>query len=144
MCVVLYDLNDMPIKIYKYDQRYGQQVNKRIYKGYALWGKPIAEKMRNKGLLYKIMKPIALRWAEQMAFDMSEGKVGKKRYAIKVMKFLGEAICYAIGLFIKPEGDKNGTSGRNRQHGQERGTITRKDGILKKRGRPRINRRAIS
>ena len=144
ICTVLYDLNDMPIKIYKYDQRYGQQVNKRIYRGYATWGKPLAERMRNKGLLYKIIKPIALRWAEQMAFDMSEGKVGKKRYAIKVMKFLGEAICYAIGLFIKPEGDKNGTRNRNRQHGQERGAISRKDGVLKKRGRPRINRRAIS
>jgi hypothetical protein len=134
----------MPMSIYKYDQRYGQQVNKKIYNGYATWGKPLAEKMRDKGLLYKIMKPIALRWAEQMAFDMSNGKVGKKRYAIKVMKFLGEAICYTIGLFIKPEGDKNGTRNRNRQHGEKRGAISRKDGVLKKRGRPRIKRRTVS
>ena len=144
ICTVLYDMNDMPISIYKYDQRYGQQVNKKIYRGYATWGKPLAERMRNKGLLYKIMKPIALRWAEQMAFDMSEGKVGKKRYAIKVMKFLGEAICYGIGLFIKPEGDKNGTRNRNRQHGEERRVVRRENGVLKKRGRPRTNRRATS
>tara|TARA_X000001382_G_scaffold125778_1_gene111668 strand:+ start:70 stop:1305 length:1236 start_codon:yes stop_codon:yes gene_type:complete len=144
ICTVLYDMNDMPISIYKYDQRYGQQVNKKIYNGYALWGKPIAQKMRNKGLLYKIMKPIALRWAEQMAFDMSEGKVGKKRYAIKVMKFLGEAICYGIGLFIKPEGDKNGTRNRNRRNGKERAVVRGEDGVPKKRGRPRLNRRTVS
>lgn len=144
ICTVLYDMNDMPISIYKYDQRYGQQVNKKIYNGYALWGKPIAQKMRNKGLLYKIMKPIALRWAEQMAYDMSEGKVGKKRYAIKVMKFLGEAICYGIGLFIKPEGDKNGTRNRNRRNGKERAVVRGEDGVPKKRGRPRLNRRTVS
>tara|TARA_B100001057_G_C22835291_1_gene944987 strand:- start:713 stop:1927 length:1215 start_codon:yes stop_codon:yes gene_type:complete len=144
ICTVLFDLNDMPMSIYKYDQRYGQQVNKKIYNGYAIWGKPMAERMRNKGILYKIMKPIALRWAEQMAFDMSKGKVGKKRYTIKIMKFLGEAICYGLGLFIKPEGEKDGTRNRDRQHAKERGTVSRKDGVLKKRGRPRVKRRTAS
>ncbi len=143
ICTALYEMGQMPIGIYKYDQRYGQQVNKKIYNGYALWGKPIAQKMRNRGFIYNIITPIAMRWAEQMAFDMSDGKVGKKRYSIKAMKFLGEAICYGIGLFIKPEGEKHG-SNRNRQHGEERRTIRGEDGLQKRRGRPRTKRRTAS
>jgi len=143
ICTALYEMGRMPIGIYKYDQRYGQQVNKKIYNGYAIWGKPIAQKMRSKGYVYSIITPIAIRWAEQMAYDMSDGKVGKRRYSIKAMKFLGEAICYGIGLFIKPEGEKHG-SNRNRQHGEERRTIRGEDGLLKKRGRPRTKRRTAS
>ena len=137
ICTVLFEMNILPMSIYKYDQRYGQQVNRKIYNGYATWGKPIAERMRKEGLAFKIMKPIAYAWAEQMAYDLSEGKVGKNRISIKIGKFIGEAICYSIGLFIKPKGDKNGTSNRNRQRGEKRRVVHGKDGLPKRRGRPR-------
>ena len=140
ICTVLYEMNILPINIYKYDQRYGQQVNRKIYNGYAIWGKPIAERMRKEGLTFKIIKPIACAWAEQMAFDLSEGKVGKNRFSIKIGKFIGEAICYSIGLFIKPKGEKNGTPSRSRQHGEKRRVVYGKDGLPKRRGRPRTNR----
>ena len=139
ICTVLFEMNILPMSIYKYDQRYGQQVNRKIYNGYATWGKPIAERMRKQGLTFKIMKPIACAWAEQMAYDLSEGKVGKNRVSIKIGKFIGEAICYSIGLFIKPKGDKNGRS-RSRQHGEERRVVHGKDGLPKRRGRPRTKR----
>lgn len=140
ICTVLFEMNILPMSIYKYDQRYGQQVNRKIYNGYATWGKPIAERMRKEGLTFKIMKPIACAWAEQMAFDLSEGKVGKNRISIKIGKFIGEAICYSIGLFIKPKGDKNGTPNRNRQRGEKRGIVHGKNGLPKRRGRPKSNR----
>ena len=141
ICTVLFEMNILPMSIYKYDQRYGQQVNRRIYNGYALWGKPLAERIRKQGLAYKIMTPIACAWAEQMAYDLSDGKVGKNRISIKIAKFLGETICYTLGLFIKPKGEKNArTHTRNRQHGAKRGTIHGKDGISKGRGRPRTKR----
>ncbi len=141
ICTVLFEMNILPMSIYKYDQRYGQQVNRRIYNGYALWGKPLAERIRKQGLAYKIMTPIACAWAEQMAYDLSDGKVGKNRISIKIAKFLGETICYTLGLFIKPKGEKNArTHIRNRQHGAKRGTIHGKDGISKGRGRPRTKR----
>ena len=136
ICTVLFEMNILPMSIYKYDQRYGQQVNRRIYNGYALWGKPLAERIRKQGLAYKIMTPIACAWAEQMAYDLSDGKVGKNRISIKIAKFLGETICYTLGLFIKPKGEKNArTHIRNRQHGAKRGTIHGKDGVPKRRRR---------
>jgi len=141
ICTVLFEMNILPMKIYKYDQRYGQKVNRRIYNGYALWGKPLAERIRKQGLAYKIMTPIACAWAEQMAYDLSDGKVGTNRISIKIAKFLGETICYTLGLFIKPKGEKNArTHTRNRQHGTKRGTIHGKNGISKGRGRPKSKR----
>tara|TARA_R100000081_G_C4817419_1_gene176355 strand:- start:426 stop:1664 length:1239 start_codon:yes stop_codon:yes gene_type:complete len=145
ICTVLFEMNILPMSIYKYDQRYGQQVNRKIYNGYALWGKPLAERIRKQGLTYKILTPIACAWAEQMAYDLSDGKVGKNRTSIKIGKFLGETICYALGMFIKPKGEKNArTHIRNRQHGTERRTVHGKDGVPKGRGRPRIKRRATN
>lgn len=136
ICTVLFEMNILPMSIYKYDQRYGQQVNRKIYNGYALWGKPLAERIRKQGLAYKIMTPIACAWAEQMAYDLSDGKVGKNRILIKIAKLLGETICYILGLFIKPKGEKNArTHTRNRQHGAKRGTIHGKDGVPKRRRR---------
>ena len=140
ICTVLFEMNILPMSIYKYDQRYGQQVNRKIYNGYATWGKPIAERMRKEGLTFRIIKPIACAWAEQMAFDLSEGKVGKNRISIKIGKFIGEAICYSIGLFIKPKGEKNGTPNRDRQRGEKRRVVHGKDGLPKRRGRPKSNR----
>ena len=145
ICTVLFEMNILPMSIYKYDQRYGQQVNRKIYNGYALWGKPLAERIRKQGLTYKIITPIACAWAEQMAYDLSDGKVGKNRISMKIGKFLGETICYLLGLFIKPKGEKNGrTHTRNRKHGTERRTVHGKNGVPKGRGRPRIKRRATN
>lgn len=143
LCTVFFELKDLPRNIYKYDQLYGQKVNRYIYNGYAVWGKPMAEKVRKKKLAYKIMKPIVCAWAEQMAFDLSNGKVGKNRLSIKIGKVIGEAICYSIGLFINLKGDENGRN-RSREHGEERRVVHGKDGVPKRRGRPRINRRATS
>jgi len=101
ICTALYEMGDMKKYIYKYDEKYGSQVNPAIYRGYATWGKFIANKMRNKGLLYKVIKPIALTWAYQMAYDLSKGKVGKKNIIIKLAKILGEGICFIIGHTFK-------------------------------------------
>jgi len=143
LCTAFFEMKDLPRNIYKYDKLYGEQVNRRIYDGYAIWGKPMAERVKNKKLAYKIMKPIVCAWAEQMAFDLSNGKVGKNRLSIKIGKVIGEAICYSIGLFINLKGDINGRN-RSRQHGEERRVVRGENGLPKRRGRPRINRRAIS
>ena len=140
ICTALYELGDMDLSIFKYDQRYGSIVNRRTYNGYAIWGKYLAKKIKNKGLIYKLVKPIALRWAQQMAYNLSNGKVGKKNLFINILKYLGETICYIIGSFITNKGDKNGTHNRNRKHGEKRGTIHGKDGVPKRRGRPRTKR----
>ena len=101
ICTALYEMGDMKKYIYKYDQIYGKRVNEATYHGYVLWGKPLAKQIIKKGIIYKIVKPIALAWAYQMAFDLSKGKHGKNNKAIKITKTIGEGICYALGQIFK-------------------------------------------
>ena len=101
ICTALYEMGDMKKSIYKYDQIYGKKVDPATYRGYELWGKYVASKLRNKGIVYKVVKPIALTWANQMAYDLSKGRIGKNSLAIKITKTIGEGICYALGQIFK-------------------------------------------
>ena len=98
ICTALYEMGDMKKYIYKYDQIYGKRVDPNVYKGYCVWGKYVATKMRNKGIVYKIVKPLALAWAKQMAYDLSKGRYGKSNKIVKVISKVGEGVCYALGI----------------------------------------------
>tara|TARA_R110002072_G_scaffold103415_1_gene226911 strand:- start:5 stop:1063 length:1059 start_codon:yes stop_codon:yes gene_type:complete len=98
ICTALYEMGEMKKYIYKYDQVYGKRVDPNVYRGYCLWGKYVATKLRYKGFTYKIVKPLALAWAKQMAFDLSKGRYGKNNKVVKVISKVGEGICYALGL----------------------------------------------
>jgi hypothetical protein len=98
ICTALYEMGDMKKYIYKYDQVYGKRVDPNVYRGYCTWGKYVATKMRDKGIVYKITKPLALAWAKQMAFDLSKGRYGKNNKVVKVVSRIGESICYALGV----------------------------------------------
>ena len=98
ICTALYEMGDMKKYIYKYDQVYGKRVDPYVYRGYCTWGKYVATKMRDKGIVYKIAKPLALAWAKQMAFDLSKGRYGKNNKVVKVVSRIGESICYALGV----------------------------------------------
>ena len=101
ICTALYEMGDMKKYVYKYDQMYGSRVNPATYRGYTLWGEYLAKRIRNKGIMYKIVKPVALAWAYQMANDLSKGKVGKSKLPMKLLKKLGEGICFILGKTIK-------------------------------------------
>jgi len=101
ICTALYEMGDMKKSIYKYDQIYGKKVDPATYRGYELWGKYVATKLRKKGIVYKIAKPIALTWANQMAYDLSKGKIGKNSTLIKITKTIGEGACYVLGQIFK-------------------------------------------
>ena len=111
ICTALYDMGDMKAYIYKYDQLYGRRVNPLTYKGYCLWGETIAIKMKRQGWTYRIAKPLALAWAKQMAFELSKGRYGKNNKVVKVLKIVGEGICYTLGLLSSlklKKGELNG------------------------------------
>jgi len=101
ICTALYEMGDMKTYIYKYDQIYGKRVDPAVYRGYELWGKFLAKQIRKKGLTYKIVKPLALAWAYQMAYDLSKGKKGRNNKPVKILKTIGEGVCYALGQIFK-------------------------------------------
>ena len=98
ICTALYEMGDMKKYIYKYDQIYGKRVDPNVYRGYCVWGRYVATKLRNRGIVYKIAKPLALGWARQMAFDLSKGKHGNNNKVVKVISRIGESVCYALGV----------------------------------------------
>lgn len=101
ICTALYEMGEMKKYIYKYDQVYGKRVDPNVYRGYCVWGKYVATKLKRKGIVYKIVKPLALAWAKQMAFDLSKGRYGKNNKVVKAVSKIGEGICFVLGMATK-------------------------------------------
>jgi hypothetical protein len=101
ICTALYELGDLSKRVYNYDKQYQLNVNENTYLGYSFWGKPLARKIKSRGIAYKLVKPIALAWANQMAYELSKGKSGKEANVLtKLFKKVGESICYCIGFVL--------------------------------------------
>ena len=100
ICTVIHEKGDMSKTVYRYDQAYGSSVNRNIFDGYAVWGQPLASLMQRNNAVYKIAKPIALSWANQMAYDKSGAVTGKRSITGKLIKYIGEPLCYAIGFIV--------------------------------------------
>lgn len=98
ICTALHEIGDMSSQVFAYDMLYGQLVNPVVHSGYSLWGIPLAKKVKEKGLIYKIVKPLALAWANQMSYELSGGDVGNKSLTGLLLVSVGEKICYQIGL----------------------------------------------
>jgi hypothetical protein len=98
ICTALHEMGDMDSQVFAYDLIYGQLVDPVVHSGYALWGIPLAEKVKKKGIVYRIVKPLALAWANQMSHEMSGGEVGKKSITGHILMKYGEKICRQIGL----------------------------------------------
>ena len=97
ICSVLYNQGLLPRKIYACDVIYGKGINFYTYKGYEVWGKWFAKKLKNNKMLFKIFYPVFVQWANQMAFEVSGGKYGKNNTFIKILKRTGETISNIIG-----------------------------------------------
>jgi len=97
ICSVLYRMGLLPRNIYLCDVIYGKQINFYTYKGYELWGKWFAKKLQNNKIVFNIFYAFFVRWANQMAYEVSGGKYGKNNPIVKVIKGMGEKITYTIG-----------------------------------------------
>ena len=97
ICTALYNQGLLPRKIYACDVIYGKGINFYTYKGYEVWGKWFAKKLKNNKMVFKIFHPVFVRWANQMAFEVSGGKYGKNNTFIKILKRTGETISNIIG-----------------------------------------------
>jgi hypothetical protein len=99
LCSELYRQGLMPDEIYKADAEYGKTVNQTVYKGYAVWARPLAEKMKTSKLLTALAKPIVNGWAQNMARRM--GVQAKFSFWGAVAEVIGAPVCFLIGLTQK-------------------------------------------
>jgi len=80
ICTLLYDSGDLPDGIYMRDQEYGANLSSDIIEGYHWWALPLVGLMRRQMWLYRLVRPIARRWAVGVATrDIPWwGKAGEK------------------------------------------------------------------
>ena len=74
------------------------QLSARTVRGYQYWAIPYVKLMRRSALAEKIMYPLAVWRAEELAFKM--GKRTRGNWKGKLVRAIGEPICYAIGMFV--------------------------------------------
>lgn len=67
-------------------------------RGYQYWAIPYVRLMRKSALAEKLMYPLAKARAEEIGYLM--GIRAKGSFRGKIVRFVGEAICYAIGTFV--------------------------------------------
>ena len=104
ICTALYNLGYLPEDIYRLDQKYGELAatfDPALYKGYYVWGQPVAEYIQgdgigNKLVLHLLARPVAGAWAKQMAHDLEPDNY-KSNIVGKILMSIGYPICRAIG-----------------------------------------------
>jgi len=94
ICTVLKDKGDMTDEVYASDDLYGQLVDKEVYEGYLIWGKPLAKEMRNHRVLYLLMKPLVVSWSKNMHYEIT--KQGSPTVIGRLSQWIGEPICRLI------------------------------------------------
>lgn len=73
------------------------RLSSRTVRGYQYWAIPYVKLMRRSTLAEKIMYPLAVWRAEELAFKM--GKRTHGSWKGKLVRAIGEPICYTIGMF---------------------------------------------
>jgi len=70
-------------------------------RGYHLWAIPYVRLMRKSPLAQKLMRPLATWRAEELAYQM--GVLQKSNWKGKVVRWICEPICFALGIFAKEQ-----------------------------------------
>lgn len=76
-----------------------QNLSPVTVKGYHLWAIPYVKLMRKSSLAEKLMFPLALWRAEELAYQM--GVLQKGNFKGKVVRWIGEPLCFTMGIFSK-------------------------------------------
>jgi len=95
ICTELHRQGLIDDETYEADERFGKKQDLDVMVGYHSWGIPLAGLMRKSEVVTWIIKPIALAWAENMAYK--EGITKKKNLLGALIHSIGVPVCRAIG-----------------------------------------------
>lgn len=82
-----------------------KHISPTTIKGYHFWAIPYVRLMRKSSLAEKVMYPLAKWRAEEIAYQMGVAKKGNIKG--KILRAIGEPICFVIGLFVGDQNWKN-------------------------------------
>ena len=96
LCTLIYSRGDLPKHIYEADCAYGRKYPSiTTFRGYYLWGKPLADLARRKPWVYACVRPFASAWAHRMAHKM--GVEAAPHWGGAVFQTVVQPICFFLG-----------------------------------------------
>jgi len=103
ICTELHSQGLMDNALYQLDVDFTKRcLSQTTIRGYHLWAIPLVKQMRQKKWLTQLVQPLATWRAEEIAYLMGERDTGN--LLGKIIRTMGEPICYLLGLFCR---DKN-------------------------------------
>jgi hypothetical protein len=101
ICTELYRQGKLSRELYRMDVLYtARHLSPTVVKGYHYWAIPVVRKMRKSDRLTQFMLYFTMKRAEEIAHIVNPAKYPKSSIAGKIIKNVGEALCYGIGLFV--------------------------------------------
>lgn len=99
ICTHFYRKGMMSRQVWRADMEYTfNYLSPATVRGYQYWAIPYVRLMRRSPLAEKIMYPLMMARAEELAYKM--GVLEKGNWAGKLVRLVFEPICFTIGLFV--------------------------------------------
>ena len=102
ICTELHSQGKLSEELYKMDMYYTKRnLSETTVRGYHYWAIPMVPLIRKNNLVCSISKYLAVKRAEEIAHIIDPVVYPKSTITGKLIKTVGEAICYGIGKFVK-------------------------------------------
>jgi len=102
ICTELYKQGKLSRDLYRMDVLYtARDLPDTLVRGYHYWAIPMVPVIRRNKLVCNIFEYLTIKRAEEIAHIVDPINHTKTTITGKIIKNVGEAICYAIGLFVK-------------------------------------------
>ena len=102
ICTELHSQGKLSEELYKMDMYYTKRnLSETTVRGYHYWAIPMVPLIRKNNLVCNISKYLAVKRAEEIAHIIDPVAYPKSTITGKLIKTVGEAICYGIGKFVK-------------------------------------------
>jgi len=102
ICTYFYRKGMMPKDVWRADMEYTfTYLSPATVRGYQYWAIPYVRLMRRSPLAEKIIYPLMMARAEELAYKM--GVLEKGNWLGKFLRFFGEPVCFLIGVCVKEQ-----------------------------------------
>lgn len=102
ICTHFFKKGMLDQKIWRADMEFTfKNLSPTTVRGYHVWAIPYVKLMRKSSLAERIIFPLAVWRAEELAFKMGVRESGNWRG--KFVRAIGEPLCWTIGVFVKEQ-----------------------------------------
>ena len=101
ICTELYKQGKLDRELYRMDVMYtAKHLSDTTVRGYHYWAIPMVVKMRSSTYLTNVFKYLTIARAKEIAHIVKPEKYKKRSVLGYLIKNVGEAICFSVGLFV--------------------------------------------